>query len=338
MSDRDLERGWDGRTVLITGIGGFVGSGLAGALLSRGATVVGIVRDSRGTRLLELLDLRARIDLIRGSITDPGLVARALHEYEIDTVFHLAAQTIVGVANTHPISTFGSNIAGTWHVLEATRGVPRIERVVVASSDKAYGSQPVLPYTEETPLAGSFPYDASKVCTEVLARCYASSFDLPVAIVRCANIYGPGDLNRSRLVPSTIRSALAAEPPVVRSDGTPERDYLFLSDAVDGYLAVAEHLPEVSGEAFNFGTGNPVSVAALVERILLLTGNSGLQPVVLGSATLEIDRQSLASDKAHAWLSWHPRVGLNEGLERTISWYAGHVMHGRAAATAGIRS
>jgi CDP-glucose 4,6-dehydratase len=196
-----------------------------------------------------------------------------------------------------------------------------VERVVVASSDKAYGSQAVLPYTESSTLAGIYPYDASKVCTDVLARCYATSFPLPVAVLRCANIYGPGDLNWSRLIPGTIRSALLGQNPIIRSDGTPERDYLYLTDAVDGYLKAAEHLPEQSGKAFNIGTGSGVSVAALVDEILAAVGTAYLEPRILGDVHGEIDRQYLASDLAKQVLGWEPRVDLPDGLRLTVGWY-----------------
>jgi CDP-glucose 4,6-dehydratase len=317
----EMNSRWSRRRVLITGIGGFVASGLASALLARGATVVGILRESSGSRLLRAAGIVDQVEIVSGSITEPGLVLRAVNEYEVDTVFHLAAQALVGVANRSPLSTFESNIAGTWHVLEAARLAPMVERVVVASSDKAYGSQAVLPYTESSTLAGIYPYDASKVCTDVLARCYATSFPLPVAILRCANIYGPGDLNWSRLIPGTIRSALLGENPIIRSDGTPERDYLYLTDAVDGYLKAAEHLPEQSGKAYNIGTGSGVSVAALVEEILAAVGTAYLEPRIIGDVHGEIDRQYLASDLARHVLGWEPRVDLPEGLRRTVAWY-----------------
>jgi CDP-glucose 4,6-dehydratase len=320
---------WRGRTVLVTGIGGFVGSGLAESLVQRGATVVGIVRDSPGARLLEHREILDRIDIVRGSITDTGLAERAINEYAVDTVFHLAAQAIVTVANANPLSTFESNIAGTWQVLEGARRAPSVTRVVVASSDKAYGNQPVLPYTEDTSLAGLYPYDASKVCTDVLARCYATSFGLPVAVVRCANIYGPGDLNWNRLIPGTIRSVLEGTDPLIRSDGTLERDYLYLGDAVDGYLDVAEHLSDASGEAFNFGTEQPVSVLEVVQRIVAVSEIAGVEPRVLGTATNEIDAQSLASSKAFEQLGWRPKVALDEGLRASIEWYRTYLERAR---------
>lgn len=316
---------WSGCRVLVTGAGGFVGSALVSALLDRRATVVAVIRDSAGLRLLELFGLDRRIDIVRGSISDPGVVRRATEEYEIDSIFHLAAQAIVGVANRSPLSTFDTNIHGTWEVLEAARLSPLIRRVVVASSDKAYGVQPVLPYTETTPLAGIYPYDASKVCTDVLSRCYAATYAIPVAVTRCANIYGRGDLNWSRLVPGTIRAALSGEDPVIRSDGTPERDYLYVDDAVEGYLAVGESLPAQAGEAFNLGTGRGVSVLALVDRILESVDNPGLQPRILGQARGEIDRQALSAEKARRVLGWEPRTSLTDGLDKTVRWYRRHL-------------
>ncbi|HVD01817.1 MAG TPA: NAD-dependent epimerase/dehydratase family protein [Candidatus Dormibacteraeota bacterium] len=334
---RQRDESWKGRVVLVTGAGGFVGSGLAAELLERGASVVGIVRDSPGLRLLEALGLHRRLDIISGSITDPGLVHRVINEYEVDTVFHLAAQAIVQAANRSPVPTFEANIMGTWTVLEAARLSPLVQRVVVASSDKAYGDQPVLPYREDTPLGGLYPYDASKACTDILARSYATTYPLPVAVVRCANIYGPGDLNWSRLIPGTIRSGLQGQDPIIRSDGRPERDYLFLDDAVAGYLSVAEHLPELSGQAVNLGTGRSVAVLELVELILRKVGDEGLKPRVLGEASGEIDRQCLGFDKARKVLGWEPATPLAEGIARTVPWYREHLSTGRIVALGSVR-
>lgn len=314
---------WTSRTALVTGIGGFIGSALAKALVEKGAKVVGVIRDFTDIRLLEVRGVLDRVNLVRGSINEPGLVERSLNEYEVDTVFHLAAQSLVGVANRSPISTFETNVAGTWNVLEAARHLP-VERIVVASSDKAYGSQPVLPYTEQSPLAGSFPYDASKACADLIAHSYAVSYELPVAVIRCANIYGEGDLNWTRLIPGTIRSGLNGESPVIRSDGTPERDYLYLDDAVDAYLRLAEGLPKVAGEAFNAGSGRAVGVLDLVEQILSLTGGD-TAPRVLGQAGREIDRQFLNSAKAREMLGWSPRTELSSGLRETVDWYRSYL-------------
>jgi CDP-glucose 4,6-dehydratase len=316
---------WDGRTVLITGAGGFVGSGLALKLSNCGARVVGVIRDSGGERLLRTHGIADEIEIVHGSIGDPGLVQRAINEYEVDTIFHLAAQAMVGVANRSPVSTFESNVAGTWHVLEAARLSPCVKRVIVASSDKAYGDQPTLPYTESTPLGGAYPYDASKVCTDVIARSYGVAYGLPVAVLRCANVYGPGDLNWSRLVPGTIRSVLSGDDPIVRSDGTPERDYIYLSDAVDGYLRVAEQLPRYRGEAFNLGSSRAISAIDLVTLIGAAAGRPDLKPRVLGTATGEISRQCLAAEKARRLLGWEPTTGLAEGLAATIAWYRGYL-------------
>ncbi len=316
---------WGRRSVLVTGAGGFVGSWLTQALVDRGAQVTVILRDEPVLSNFRILGLPARANVVRGSITDFPLVERAINEYEVDTCFHLAAQAIVGAANRSPLSTFESNIKGTWTVLEACRVSKTMERVVVASSDKAYGSQPVLPYTEDMPLLGVNPYDASKVCTDVLARSYQQTFGMPLAIARCANVYGGGDLNFSRLVPGSIRSALLGERPIIRSDGTPVRDYLYVDDAVLAYLTLAEHAqsPDVRGQAFNFGTNEPIAALELVRRILEVCGTADLEPDIRGTGALagEIDRQYLKSERAKKLFSWHAEVSLQAGLERTVSWY-----------------
>jgi CDP-glucose 4,6-dehydratase len=250
---------------------------------------------------------------------------RAVNEYEVDTCFHLAAQAIVGAANRAPISTFESNVKGTWIVLEACRQSRLVDTVVVASSDKAYGTQPVLPYTEAMPLRASNPYDASKAAAEVIARSYHAGFGTPLAITRCANIYGGGDLNFSRLIPGTIRSILLGERPIIRSDGTPVRDYLYVDDAVNAYMLVAErlHQPGVLGQAFNFGGNNPISALDLVRIILEVSQVIGLDPDVRGKGQLagEIDRQYLDSHLAQSALGWTPGVDLKSGLDRTVGWY-----------------
>ena len=321
---------WHGRSVLVTGGGGFVGSWLVRTLVERGAAVTVILRDQPGQSNLCLLGLASQISIAQGSITDYALVERTFNEYEIDTCFHLAAQAIVGAANRSPLSTFESNIKGTWTVLEACRLSRLVERVVIASSDKAYGSQPRLPYTEETSLLGANPYDASKACTDIIARSYHQTFGVPAAVARCANIYGGGDLNFSRLIPGTIRSALAAERPVIRSDGTPMRDYLYVDDAVSAYLSLAEQVTResVAGQAFNFGADSPVSVLELVQRILELSGTPHLTPDVRGTGKLndEIDRQYLDSRKAADVLGWAPTVSLDEGLRRAVEWYRALLM------------
>ena len=262
-----------------------------------------------------------------GDLVDLDFVRSAFDESRPDSCIHLAAQAIVGTANSSPLPTFASNVQGTWNLLEACRGCTSIERFVVASSDKAYGDQPVLPYTEEMPLAAVYPYDASKACADILARSYARTYGLPVAVTRMANIYGGGDRNASRIVPGTIVSALKGESPVVRSDGSPVRDYLYVEDAVAAYLALAERLPDpaLAGEAFNFGANAPISVRELVELIIERVGTQ-VSPDIQSETKLhgEIDRQYLDSSRAATLLGWRPLVGLTDGLDRTVQWYRDH--------------
>jgi CDP-glucose 4,6-dehydratase len=316
---------WRGRNVLVTGAGGFVGSQLALRLVQLGADVTVILRDETATSNFELLGLGDHVAVVRGSITDYPIVERAINEGAIDTCFHLAAQAIVGIANRSPMSTFESNIRGTWTILEACRTASLVKTVVAASSDKAYGSQPTLPYREDMALLASNPYDASKACTDILARSYAVSYGLAVSVARCSNIYGPGDFNLSRLIPGSIQSALAGERPILRSDGTPERDYLYVDDAVDAYLAIADSisLSKVAGEAFNFGTGDPIRAIDLMKLILQVCNAAHLEPEVRGKGSLagEIDRQYMDCSKAASVLSWRPKVDLKEGLRRTAAWH-----------------
>lgn len=330
----DMSETWRGRSVFVTGAGGFVGSWVAKRLVEQGAQVTVILRDEALQSNFRLLGLDRQVNVVHGSITNQALVERILNEYEVDTCFHLAAQAIVGIANRSPISTFESNIAGTWCVLEGCRVSPGIERVVVASSDKAYGSQPVLPYTEEMGLLGVNPYDASKACTDILARSYQRTFDMPLAIARCANIYGGGDLNFSRLIPGTMRSVLNGERPVIRSDGSPIRDYLYVDDAVAAYLTLAERLSQaqVRGNAFNFGTDSPISALQLAHLILEIAQRPGLEPDVRGSGTPagEIDKQYLDSARARTTLGWVARVRLRDGLRRTLAWYRDLLAAGEA--------
>lgn len=314
---------WRDRPVFITGCTGLLGSWLTVALVDAGAAVVGLIRDDVPHSHLRRSGYERRIAVVRGDVTDYGLVERALNEYEVETVFHLAAQTIVPIANRAPLSTFETNIKGTWTVLEAARRTPTVGRIVVASSDKAYGVHESLPYTEDAPLLGCYPYDVSKACADLLARAYAATYSLPVAVTRCANLYGGGDLNWSRIFPGTIRSALRGERPVIRSDGTLLRDYLYVRDAVSAYLLLAEQLdrPEIRGQAFNFGTDAPRSVLEIVEAIIAVVGQPGLEPLILGQAAGEIKAQYLGSEKARRLLGWAPAYSLEQGLQETVAWY-----------------
>ena len=314
---------WHDRPVLVTGCTGLLGSWLTAALVDAGAAVVGLVRDEVPHSHLRRSGYERRIAIVRGDVTDYALVERALNEYEIETVFHLAAQTIVPIANRAPLSTFETNIKGTWTVLEAARRTPTVARIVVASSDKAYGVHDSLPYTEDAPLLGCYPYDVSKACADLIARAYAATYDLPLAVTRCANLYGGGDLNWSRIFPGTIRSALRGERPVIRSDGTMVRDYLYVRDAVSAYLLLAEQLerPEIRGQAFNFGMDAPRSVLEIVETIIAVVGQPGLEPLILGQASGEIKAQYLGSEKARRMLGWAPVYSLEQGLQETVTWY-----------------
>jgi CDP-glucose 4,6-dehydratase len=314
---------WKDRPVLITGATGLVGSWLLRRLTGAGAEIVCLVRDwvpqSEAART-HLLD---GVRVIRGDISDQALVERALGEYEIDTVFHLAAQTIVGIANRNPVSTFESNIRGTWSLLEAVRRSPSVRRTIVASSDKAYGDQDELPYGESAPLEGRHPYDVSKSCADLIAQAYAKTYGLPVGITRCGNFYGGGDLNWNRIVPGTIRSIFNGQRPVIRSDGQFVRDYFYVEDGAAAYLTLAEALaadPTLAGEAFNFSNELRLTVCELVQRILLRMG-SDLTPDIRNEASNEIRVQYLSAAKAREQLGWRPEFTLDQGLDATIAWY-----------------
>jgi len=315
---------WARRNVFVTGATGLLGSWLTAELLKRGANVVCLVRDWVPDSEAVTAGTLERCRLVRGELEDYEVILRALNEYEVDTVFHLGAQTIVGTASRSALSTFESNIRGTWTLLEAARQlVPRIERVIVASSDKAYGAHEQLPYREDTPLIGRFPYDVSKSCADLISQAYYHSFALPVSVTRCGNLYGGGDLNFNRLIPGTIRSALRDESPIIRSDGTFVRDYFFVGDAVDAYLQLAERVPSngFTGEAFNFGTETPMSVLDVANHVLKVMGKSNLPLTILGQASNEIPRQYLDCTKARTRMSWSPRHDFDSSLASTIEWY-----------------
>jgi CDP-glucose 4,6-dehydratase len=309
--------------VFVTGCKRQDGSWTVRAQVERGAHVVGLVRDRVAHSELVQSGLDRRIDLVQGGIENESLLERALGEYEIETVIHLAAQTIVGVANRSPLATFETNIKGTWCLLEAARRSGLNPQVIVASSDKAYGEQTQLPYTEEAPLEGRHPYDASKSCTDILALTYHHTYRLPVCVTRCGNFYGGGDLNFNRIVPGTIRSALRGQRPVIRSDGSFVRDYFYVKDGAAAYLHLAECMarqPEIVGQAFNFSTEIQVTVLELVERILRQIG-SPLAPDVRNEASHEIKHQYLSAAKARSLLAWRPRYELDAELAETIEWY-----------------
>jgi CDP-glucose 4,6-dehydratase len=319
---------WKNRNAFVTGATGFVGAHIARMLVEQGARVVCLQRDAVRANSLDLFDLRRRATVINGSVEDFPLMERVINEYEIEAVFHLAAQAIVGAANRSPLSTFEANIRGTYSLLEACRRVETIRRVVVASSDKAYGAHEDLPYSEDYPLLGLFPYDASKACTDIIARSYAHTYRTPVVVSRFANIYGPGDMNMSRIIPGTIVAALRDEAPIIRSDGTPIREFIYVDDVARGYLLLAERIDEVIGEAFNFGAGEAVRMLDLVNRIIRLAGKEGrLEPRVMLQRKIEreIDAQFLSAEKAEARLGWRAEIDLDEGLKRAIEWYRAHL-------------
>jgi CDP-glucose 4,6-dehydratase len=325
---RTLSR-WKGVPVLVTGAQGFVGSWLTERLLGERARVVTLLRDVEPDARFNTDGIGERCVQVRADLTDYEALTRALNEHDIRAVFHLAAQTIVGTANRSPLSTFETNIRGTYMLLEACRGIgvvgSPVERIVVASSDKAYGRHEQLPYEETFPLQALYPYDVSKAATDMIARSYAATYDMPIAVTRLANVYGGGDPNPSRIVPDTIAALRDGNQPVIRSDGSPERDYLYVEDAVDAYLAIAESLDDRAnwGRAWNAGTGEPVSVRDLVER-LIRTAGGDVEPDIQGQGTPhgEIDRQFLDSSAIKAELGWEPRWTLDDGLAATWRWYA----------------
>ena len=319
---------WQDRPTLVTGATGLVGGWLVQRLVEAGADVVCLVRDWSPQSLLVRSGGIERVKVVRGDVRDQALLERTLGEYEVTTVLHLAAQTIVGIANRNPISTFETNIGGTWALLEACRRSPKVEGIVIASSDKAYGDQDQLPYDETTPLQGQHPYDVSKSCADLIAYTYAKSFGSPVVVTRCGNFYGGGDLNWNRIIPGTIRSIVRGQPPIIRSDGQYVRDYFYVEDGAAAYMLLAEELaaqPTLRGEAFNFSNEIQVTVMELVERILTAMG-SELRPQVLNQATNEIRHQYLSAAKARRMLGWSPLFDLEGGLARTIEWY-GELLH-----------
>jgi CDP-glucose 4,6-dehydratase len=314
---------WRDRPVFVTGAAGLLGGWLVRRLVDSGADVVCLVRDWIPQSELIRGGTIESVKVVRGDVRDRDVVERALGEYEVNTVFHLAAQTIVGIANRNPLSTFESNIQGTWNVLEACRRSPAVQSIVVASSDKAYGDQETLPYSEDTPLEGRHPYDVSKSCADLIAQAYGKTYRLPVSITRCGNFYGGGDLNWNRIVPGTIRSVLRGERPVIRSDGEFVRDYFYVEDGAAAYMLLAEQITgncELHGISFNFSNELQFTVSNLVKEILQRMQCS-LEPDIRNEASNEIRNQWLSAERARLVLGWNPLFTLEEGLDRTIHWY-----------------
>lgn len=316
---------WRDKRVLVTGATGVLGSWLTLRLVELGADVVGLIRDWVPQSNLVRSGAAERIKVVRGDVCDASLVARVFSDYEIESCLHLAAQTVVGIANRAPAPTFEVNIRGAWNVLEAARNWPGTRSVVVASSDKAYGAHTTLPYSEQAALRANHPYDVSKACADMIAQTYANTFGLPVAVTRCANMYGGGDLNWNRIVPGTVRSTFHGERPIIRSDGTMRRDYVYVKDIVQAYLTLAEAL-EADGEshrgrAYNFGQDAPVAALEMVQTIVKLSRRPELTPDIQNTARNEIQDQYLSSELAHTRLGWRPQYSLQEGLRETIDWY-----------------
>lgn len=318
---------WRNRNVLITGCSGFLGSYMVKLLTECGANVTGLIRDfTPKSDMYSNKDIK--INLVSGSLEDINVLERVLGEYEIDTVFHIAAQAIVGIANRNPISTFEANILGTWNLLEACRRSPLVKNIIVASSDKAYGDQEVLPYHENMPLQGSHPYDVSKSCADLIAQAYYKTYGLPVCITRCGNLFGGGDLNFNRIVPQTIESIINNEAPIIRSDGTFIRDYIYVEDAALAYILLAEKMEELNlyGEAFNFSNEVRLTVLDLVNMILKQM-KSDLRPTILNQGSHEIKNQYLSAKKAKEILAWEPQYDIEQGLNETIEWYKEYFKH-----------
>lgn len=318
-----MNKSWFGRSVFVTGCTGLLGSWLVQELCDRDATVIGLIRDRVPQSRLFRAGLDRHLISITGAVEDLSLLERSLNEYEIDTVFHLAAQTIVGIANRNPISTFETNIKGTWNLLEACRRVSTVKCIIIASSDKAYGIHSRLPYTEESPLQGQHPYDVSKSCADLIASTYYHTYNLPICITRCSNLYGGGDFNFNRLIPGTIRSILFNERPVIRSNGQFVRDYFYVKDAVLAYLELAEKIgkKDIAGKAFNFSMERQETVLKMVKTILKIMKNPDLSPIILNEANCEISHQYLSAQRAKKLLDWTPKYDLELGLKETVEWY-----------------
>lgn len=317
-----MDEYWKGKNILVTGATGLLGSWLVKELVDNKSNVVCLIRDFVPKSNLYMNGYWKKTVNVDGPLEDYFLISRILNEYEIDTIFHLGAQTIVGTANRSPLSTFEANIKGTWNILEASRVNENVERIVVASSDKAYGEHEELPYNESMALIGRHPYDVSKSCADLIAQSYFYTYNLPLGITRCGNFYGGGDLNFNRIVPGTIKSVLDNENPIIRSDGEFIRDYIYIKDAVKAYMTLTKSLddPHIRGP-YNFSNESQVSVLEIVDRILNLMDREDLKPVILNEASNEIRHQYLSAKKAMEHLNWKPEYDLDNGLKETIEWY-----------------
>ncbi|MBI2971107.1 MAG: GDP-mannose 4,6-dehydratase [Candidatus Aenigmarchaeota archaeon] len=313
---------WEDKNVFITGANGFVASWLCKSVLEKGANVFALIKEEINGSVFNSLSNK-NLKRVDGNVEDFDLMKKSIKENEIDYCLHLAAQTIVGKANKGPLDTIKTNVMGTTNVLEACR-LNEIEGFVLASSDKAYGPQETLPYTEDSPLKGIFPYDASKSSADIIAQAYYHTYDMPIAITRSANIYGGGDMNFSRIVPDTIRSLIKGQAPIIRSDGTPVRQYIYVDDIVNGYLLVAENIEKVKGEPFNFGSSDPITVLDFVNLVISIYGSDVEPAIEAKSGKGEIHSQYLSSEKARKSLNWAPKVNLDTGIKKTIEWYKNH--------------
>ncbi len=318
-----MTNNWLNKNVFVTGCTGLLGSWLVDELLDLKANVASLIRDHVPKSRIDREGLINKINVIYGSLEDYDIVERALNEYEIEVVFHLAAQTIVPIANNNPLSTFESNIKGTWVLLEACRRNKQVKKIIVASSDKAYGEHKTLPYTEDMPLQGRNPYDVSKSCADLIAQMYFHHYGLPVCVTRCGNLFGGGDLNFNRIVPGTIRSVFYGERPIIRSDGKYVRDYFYARDAAKAYILLAEKMEggSICGQAFNLGNETPMTVLEITREILSLMNRLDLEPVILNEARGEILEQYLSAKKAREILGWKPIFSVRDGLAATIEWY-----------------
>lgn len=320
---------WKNRNVLVTGATGLLGPWLVKELIAQKANIFTVVRDTIPDSIFFTEQLNTQVTVSYGNLLEFNQLLRILNEFDIETVFHLGAQAIVGYANRSPISTFKSNIEGTWNLLEACRQSPWVKRIVIASSDKAYGAQEKLPYTETAPLQGRHPYDVSKSCADLLAQSYFHTYKLPVCVTRCGNFFGGGDLHFNRVIPGTIKSIIENCQPIIRSNGLFVRDYIYVKDVVDAYLTLAEQMENsaIIGQCFNFSTDQPFTVIEIVNEILHLMQASHLKPIIQNKASNEIPEQHLCSKKAHDILQWDAKYGVRKGLEETISWYVNFFKH-----------